>query len=112
MGHARLCGHLAVGDVTDAQLKAVMNPPISRRAAGLAARREERGTLNMWVFLSARLRTWLLLAIALPLARLLVHRLAIAAERHDPSARRAKLLHRADSAVTAVSGRSSRTARR
>ena len=27
----------------------------------------------MWVFLFARLRTWLLLAIALPLARLLVH---------------------------------------
>jgi hypothetical protein len=66
----------------------------------------------MWVFLSARLRTWLLLAIALPLARLLVHRLAVAAERHDPSARTAKLLHRADSAVTAVSGRASRRARR
>ena len=60
----------------------------------------------MWVFLSARLRTWLLLAIALPVARLLVHRLAVAAERHDPSARTAKLLHGADSAVTAVSGRS------
>jgi hypothetical protein len=30
-------------------------------------------------FLSARLRTWLLLAIALPLARLLVHRVAVAA---------------------------------
>jgi hypothetical protein len=68
--------------------------------------------LSMWVFLSARLRTWLLLAIALPLARLLVHRLAVAAERHDPSARTAKLLRRADSAVTAVSGRSSRRAAR
>jgi hypothetical protein len=66
----------------------------------------------MWVFLSARLRTWLLLAIALPLARLLVHRLAIAAEHHDPSARRAKLLRRADSAVSAVPGRSSRRVRR
>ena len=65
----------------------------------------------MWVFLSARLRTWLLLAIALPLARLLVHRLAVAAERHDPSARTARLLRRADSAVTAVSGRSSRRTR-
>ena len=58
----------------------------------------------MWVFLTARLRTWLLLAIALPLARLLVHRLAVAAERRDPSARTAKLLHQADSAVTAVAG--------
>jgi hypothetical protein len=56
----------------------------------------------MWVFLTARLRTWLLLAIALPLARLLVHRLAVAADRRDSSARTAKLLHQADSAVTAV----------
>ena len=61
----------------------------------------------MWVFLSARLRTWLLLAVALPLARLLVHRLAVAAERRDPSARTAKLLHQADSAVTAVTKRTS-----
>ena len=44
-----------------------------------------------------------LTAIALPLARLLIHRLAIAADHHD--ARSAKLLHRADSAVTAVSQR-------
>jgi hypothetical protein len=62
--------------------------------------------LKMWVFLSARLRAWLLMAIALPLARLLIHRLAIAADRHD--ARSAKLLHRADSAVTAVSRRNGR----
>jgi hypothetical protein len=66
----------------------------------------------MWVFLSARLRTWLLMAVALPLARLLVHRLAVVAERHDPSARTAKLLHGADSAMTAVSGRASRRTRR
>jgi hypothetical protein len=79
---------------------------------GPAARREEEGTLSMWVFLSARLRTWLLLAIALPLVRLLVHRLAVAAERHDPSTHRAKMLRRADSAVIAVSRRSSRRARR
>ena len=66
----------------------------------------------MWDFLSARLRMWLLLVIALPLARLLVHRLAVAAERHDPSTRTAKLLRRADPAVTAVSGRFSCRARR
>jgi hypothetical protein len=66
----------------------------------------------MLAFLPVRLRTWLLLTIALPLARLLVHRLAVATERHDPSARTAKLLRRADSAVGAVSGRSSRRARR
>lgn len=66
----------------------------------------------MWVFLSARLRTWVVLAVALPAARLLVHRLARAAERHDPSTRTARALHQADSAVTAVSRRASRRAAR
>ena len=65
-----------------------------------------RRMLRMWVLLSSRLRAWLLMAVALPLARLLIHRLAIAADRHD--ARSARLLHRADSAVTAVSRRSGR----
>jgi len=112
--HARLCANLVVGNATDAQLSAVRSLAHQRRAAKGRPPdgKKEEGTLSMWVFVSARLRTWLLLAIALPLARLLVHRLAVAAERHDPSARRAKLLRRADSAVTAVSGRSSRRARR
>jgi len=48
---------------------------------------------------------WLLLAIALPLTRALVHRLALAAGRRDPSTRTAKALHQADSTVTAVSRR-------
>jgi hypothetical protein len=64
----------------------------------------------MWVFLSAKLRRWLLMTIALPLARLLVHRLAVAADRRD--ARSARLLHRADSAVTTVSRRTARGSRR
>jgi hypothetical protein len=64
----------------------------------------------MWLFLSRRLRRWLLLLIALPFARLLVRRLAVAAERRNPSARTARLLHHADSAVTSVSGRTSRKA--
>ncbi|MBV9206588.1 MAG: hypothetical protein JO037_14625 [Actinobacteria bacterium] len=62
----------------------------------------------MWMFLSRRLRTWLLLAIALPLAQLAVRRLVRAADRHDPSTRTARALHGADSAVTAVSRRVSR----
>lgn len=62
----------------------------------------------MWLFRVARLRSWLVLAIALPLARSLVHRLAEAADRRDPSARTAKVLRQTDSAVTAVSGRVSR----
>jgi hypothetical protein len=62
----------------------------------------------MWAFLSRRLRMWVLLAIALPLTQALVHRLALAAVRRDPSSRTAKALFRADSAVTAVSRRAAR----
>ena len=51
---------------------------------------------------------WLLLAIVLPLTRTVVHRLALAAEHHDPSTRTAKALIQADSAVTAVSRRATR----
>ncbi len=64
----------------------------------------------MWVFLTARLRRWALLAVALPLARLLVHRLALAADHHNPSTRTARTLRQADSAVTGVSRRTSRKA--
>jgi hypothetical protein len=63
----------------------------------------------MWVLLFTRLRTKLLLLIALPLTRFLVHRLAVFAERRN--ARSARLLHRADVAVTRVSRRSGRGAR-
>jgi hypothetical protein len=66
----------------------------------------------MWVFFSRRLRMWLLLAIAVPLTRAIVHRLALAAERRDPSTRTAKALHQADSMVTAVSRRTARKAAR
>ncbi|MGB6582041.1 MAG: hypothetical protein WBF34_29415 [Streptosporangiaceae bacterium] len=66
----------------------------------------------MWAFFSRRLRTWLLLAIALPLTRALVHRVALAAGRREPSTRTAKALHQADSAVTAVSRRTARRAER
>jgi hypothetical protein len=64
----------------------------------------------MWAFFSRRLRMWLLLAIALPLTRTLIHRLALAAERRDPSARTAKALLQADSTVTAITRRTARRA--
>jgi hypothetical protein len=51
---------------------------------------------------------WLLLAIALPLTRAVVHRLALAAERRDPSTRTAKALRQADTAVTTTSRRAAR----
>ena len=62
----------------------------------------------MWVFFSRRLRMWLLLAIALPLTRAVVHRLALAAERCDPSTRTAKALRQADTAVTTTSRHAAR----
>ncbi len=65
----------------------------------------------MWLFLFRRLRMWLLLAVALPIARILVHRLAVAAERRNSSTRTARALHQADSAVTAVSNRTSHNSR-
>ena len=73
---------------------------------------DDEGILSMWAFFSRRLRMWLLLAIALPLTRALVHRLALAAERRDPSTRTVKALHQADSTVTAVSRRAARKAER
>ena len=62
----------------------------------------------MWAFLSARLRTKVMLIVALPLARFLVHRLAVFAERRG--GRPARLLRRADVAVTTVSRRTGRGA--
>jgi hypothetical protein len=73
---------------------------------------DDEGTLSMWAFFSRRLRMWLLLAIALPLTRALVHRLALAAQHRDPSTRTAKALHQADSTVTAVSRRAGRKTER
>jgi hypothetical protein len=55
---------------------------------------------------------WLLLAVGLPLARALVHRLALAADHRDPSTRTAKTLHQADSAVTSVAQRAGRKSKR
>ena len=62
----------------------------------------------MWLFISKKIRTWLLLTVGLPLARLVVRRLAMAADRHDESARTARALHKAVAAMTAVSRRTSR----
>jgi len=63
----------------------------------------------MWIFLTRRLRRWVLLAIAVPVARLVVHRLARAAEHHDPSTRTARTLRHVDSAVNAAFRRSRRS---
>jgi hypothetical protein len=62
----------------------------------------------MWMFLSRRIRTWLVLAVALPAMRTLVHKVAIREQRRSPETTPARLLGRADSALTAVSGRAMR----
>jgi hypothetical protein len=62
----------------------------------------------MWLFITKRFRTWLLLTVGLPLTRAAVHRLAVAADRHDESARTTRALRKADSAMTAVSRHASR----
>ena len=62
----------------------------------------------MWLLISKKIRTWLLLTVGLRLTRLAVHRLAVAADRHDESARTARALRKADSAMTAVSRHASR----
>jgi hypothetical protein len=86
---------------------------LARAGAGSGVfRGNDEGTLSMWAFFSRRLRMWLLLAIALPLTRALVHRLALAAQRRDSSTRTAKALHQADSTVTAVSQRAARKGKR
>lgn len=51
---------------------------------------------------------WLLVAVALPLIRAVVRRLALAADRRDPATRTARALHQADSATEALSRRASR----
>lgn len=79
-----------------------------RRVAAWAT----KGPELMWVFLTKRLRMWLLLAIALPLARTVVHRLAVAADRRNPSTRTAHTLRQADSVVDGVYRRTARASGR
>jgi hypothetical protein len=54
----------------------------------------------MWIFLSSRLRTWLLLAVALPLARTVIRRAAARIGRRNPDSPAASWLQSADSALT------------
>ena len=54
----------------------------------------------MWIFLTRRLRIWLLFAVALPLARTVIHRAAATTSRRNPDSPAASWLRRADSALT------------
>lgn len=64
----------------------------------------------MWVLLSARLRTWLFLAVALPLARLGLHRIACAVQRRNPDGAAGATLQRADRLLSSAAQRKRRRA--
>lgn len=56
----------------------------------------------MWIFASRRLRTWVLLTVALPLVRTIVHKAAMHEQTRDPNATPARLFAKTDSALTQV----------
>jgi hypothetical protein len=65
----------------------------------------------MWLFLSRRIRIWLLLAVGLPLARMLVHQLSSAVQRRSPDTTAARLLSHADSGLASLAHRAQRRRR-
>jgi hypothetical protein len=114
-GGLKTVGSLVASGLADDRCEASSAERLQRRTvgSGTAGLLTMTGRmLDMWMLLSRRLRVWVLLSIALPLARVLVHRLALAADRRDPSARTARALRQADSAVSTVSRRASRRAAR
>ena len=65
----------------------------------------------MWALLSTRLRTWLLLAVAVPAVRTAVRIAARRAAAANPGGRAARLLGHADSTLTRFSRRGRRPGR-
>jgi hypothetical protein len=57
----------------------------------------------MWVFLSSRIRRWLLLAVAVPVVRAIVHRLAVAAHDRQADSIASRVLVKADSGLARIS---------
>ena len=62
----------------------------------------------MWALLSTRVRTWVLLAAALPLTRRVTHLVATRLERRSPDATVTVAAQRVDNAVTSFSQRLAR----
>ena len=59
----------------------------------------------MWALLSTRFRTWLLLAVALPLLRATLHRLATRAQTRSPGTAGTRLLTRAGATADRIADR-------
>jgi hypothetical protein len=65
----------------------------------------------MWLFVSRRIRTWVLLAIAVPVLRRVVQRVTAARAAQHPDARSTAALRHADGALAKLQGRRGRKPR-
>jgi hypothetical protein len=66
----------------------------------------------VWVLLSSRLRTWLMLAVAVPVLRSILRRAAASADRRDPRSKSARGLRTLDSGLSRLDRRERRERRR
>ena len=66
----------------------------------------------MWLFLSRRFRTWLILAVVLPAMRMLLRRGATFAARRYPNTPAASILGHGDSLLGSAAARRNRRGRR
>lgn len=66
----------------------------------------------MWVLLSSRLRTWLMLAVAVPVLRSILRRAATSADRRDPYSKSARGLRTLESGLSRLDRRQRRQQRR
>jgi hypothetical protein len=66
----------------------------------------------VWVLLSSRIRTWLMLAVAVPILRAVLRRASASATRRDPNSTAARALRTADSGLSRLDRRERRDRRR
>jgi hypothetical protein len=64
----------------------------------------------VWVLLSSRLRTWLLLAVAVPIFRAVIRRASASATRRNPGSAAAGALRSLDTGLSRLDRRRRRTA--
>lgn len=62
----------------------------------------------MWVLLSSRIRTWLMLAVAVPILRSVLRRASVSATRRDPNSTAARALRTADAGLSRLDRRQRR----
>jgi len=66
----------------------------------------------VWVLLSSRLRTWLMLAVAVPVLRAVLRRASASATRRDPNSTASRALRSAESGLSRLDRRQRRRERR